>query len=229
MDICRKHLLEMFTGGLLPSRQGLSCETLTLGVVQLPYSRDVISSANRGWHSMRGDLKIWTVTARALGLSIVVIWTSNCQPAKHNSDGLSTASDCLYNMKQFSIGIALYSNDNDDHLPLAHNWCTFVMSKGYAKFSPESKVPSFSCPEISHARVGGIGYAYNSRLHGVTIMSLYDPSTEPMVYDSTSLATNSSDPVTSMPPSGRHHGVNNILFVDGASVPTRMPLPPINR
>lgn len=59
------------------------------------------------------------------------------------------------------------------------------------------------------------GYAYNSQLSGLDETKIADPGKLPMIYDSTNLARNASDPVASLPKPGRHEGRNSISYADG--------------
>ena len=53
------------------------------------------------------------------------------------------------------------------------------------------------------------------KLNGKTLKDMPDAAKTPLLYDSTDLAKNAHDSLTSLPKPGRHGGKNNILFCDG--------------
>ena len=115
---------------------------------------------------------------------------------------------CMSNEKRQALGMLMYAQDYDGLLPRTNEWmdATFPYVKDEAVLH---------CPEVSHAATGLFGYAYNSKLRGVNLNKTKNANQLPMIYDSTNLSRNASDPESSLPEPGRHRGRNNVAFADG--------------
>lgn len=59
------------------------------------------------------------------------------------------------------------------------------------------------------------GYAYSSKVAEKVYDELPSPESHTLIYDSSNLARNASDAVTSLPNPPRHRGRNNIAYADG--------------
>ncbi len=111
---------------------------------------------------------------------------------------------CISNGKQLSLAVMMYSQDYDEHLPLAKNW--------YDAAYPYYKNKGFVCPE--RPRKQGIGYAMDERLSGRSMDKIGAPHDKrPLLYESSNLAPNAHDSGTSF--AGRHKGTGWVGFVDG--------------
>jgi prepilin-type processing-associated H-X9-DG protein len=71
------------------------------------------------------------------------------------------------------------------------------------------------CPAVHPFSLSAFGYAFNSNLSGKKVTAIANPAATPMLYDSTNLARNASDPVTSLPEPPRHGAGNNLGYADG--------------
>lgn len=135
-------------------------------------------------------------------------------PMFARAPGGSRAS-CLSNVKQHALSAEMYAFDYDDHMPLAHNW--------YTALRDYRKAERMWCPVIQIEHKGALGYAYDSRLHGISEKAIVNIATQPMIFESTSLAVDTSDPFTSVPIPGRHNTRNCIGYADGHA--RMMPFP----
>lgn len=122
--------------------------------------------------------------------------------------------DCPNNLKSLYIAFSMYTQDWGA-LPPAANWLD--------NEDLTSKVRQnewLHCPAVSNRHDDKYGYAYNTAvagrsLNGKPLNEMPDAAKTPLVYDSTDLAKNAHDAVTSLPHPGRHGGRNNILYCDG--------------
>lgn len=149
---------------------------------------------------MKQFVNILLVTMAVLTISALLL------QGESPKEYAKTHGECLSNMKQIGIGIMLYAGDHNDHMPLAHNW--YMELRAYDK-------RDLKCPDVVKDHADAIGYAYDSRLHGVGQEKVSEPSSQPMVFDSSSLAINSADPFTSLPVPSRHKEGNNVAYADG--------------
>jgi prepilin-type processing-associated H-X9-DG protein len=113
---------------------------------------------------------------------------------------------CMSNLKALASAQLMYANDYRDQLPIASQWGDLI--RPYVKTSDQ-----YRCPSIPQGR--GFGYAMNVRLSRQKVSRLTMPSQIPLLYDSSNLAWNAHDPVTSLPNPPRHIRLNNIAFADG--------------
>jgi prepilin-type processing-associated H-X9-DG protein len=104
------------------------------------------------------------------------------------------------------MGMLMYRSDNNDLMPHAETWMDVL--KDYVK-QPQI----FVDPEVGGK--GEHGYAFNSRVAGKSDKAFPHPATYPMLFDSTNLAKNASDPFISLPDPGRHKGANVVGYLDG--------------
>jgi hypothetical protein len=109
---------------------------------------------------------------------------------------------CLSNVQQISRGMAMYAQDYDDHLPVATNWMDGIAP--YAESAGAKDGGVMQCPTIVVSNPKAFGYAYNSKLSGRSFTKLTGAAMTPIVYDSSNLSRNASDPQTSMPNPPRH-------------------------
>jgi len=114
---------------------------------------------------------------------------------------------CMDNLKALALAQQLYANDHNDQLPIASQWGDLIR--------PYVKTPDqYRCPSIPQGQ--GFGYAMNVRLSRQKVSRLTTPGQVPLLYDSSNLAWNAHDPLTSLPNPPRHmRRVNNIAFADG--------------
>ncbi len=121
---------------------------------------------------------------------------------------------CPDNLTSLYNALTIYAQDWDA-LPPAANWLD--------NDDLTSKIRQnewLHCPAVSNRQDDKYGYAYNDavagrKLNGKKLKELPDAAKTPLLYDSTNLAKNAYDAVTSLPKPGRHSGRNNILYLDG--------------
>jgi prepilin-type processing-associated H-X9-DG protein len=102
----------------------------------------------------------------------------------------------------------MYSQDYDEILPAANRWMDLT--------SPYRKSElSLHCPSAAQSSTDLYGYSYNRGVSGHSLATVADPRTTIMNYDSSNLARNASDPISTLPNPGRHTGGNNTGYVDG--------------
>jgi prepilin-type processing-associated H-X9-DG protein len=122
--------------------------------------------------------------------------------------------DCPNNLKSLYIAFSMYTQDWGA-LPPAANWLD-----NEDLVSKVRQNEWLHCPAVSNRHDDKYGYAYNAavagrQLNGKPLNEMPDAAKTPLVYDSTNLAKNAHDAVTSLPHPGRHGGRNNILYCDG--------------
>ena len=121
---------------------------------------------------------------------------------------------CLSNIKQMSVGAWMYAQDYDNTLPPGARWMD-AMRPSYIKNEAVYRCPSVRGGSASPA-ASSFGYAFNSRVSQKQVKKIASPATTPLVYDSTNLSRNATDPVASLPADPpRHARGNNIGYVDG--------------
>jgi prepilin-type processing-associated H-X9-DG protein len=117
-------------------------------------------------------------------------------------------ASCLSNIRQQGVGVLMYAQDYDEKYPPATAWMDVTST-----YMRDATVRS--CPSVPGASTTTFGYAYNSKLSRIEESKIRDPKTTPMIYDSSNLAKNASDAVTSLPSPARHLKNNNMGYADG--------------
>jgi prepilin-type processing-associated H-X9-DG protein len=116
-------------------------------------------------------------------------------------------TSCLTNLKQDAVANVMYAGDYDERLPTAA-WMDLL--------SPYQKNEDlFRCVSLSKENKEAYGFAYNSTLFGTKMEATPEPPKMETIYDSTSVARNAADPVSSLPVPGRHGRRNFIAYLDG--------------
>ena len=155
-----------------------------------------------GW--VNREVKIIAGAARELGLD---------SPQTAKIDPVAD-KDCPENLKSLYLAFEKYV-EQDGSLPKA-NWLDDSDLTGKIV-----KDEWEHCPAVSNRHDDKFGYAYNVALAGMSLggkeklKDLPKASETPLLYDSTHLAKNAADAVTSLPKPGRHNGANYILYLDG--------------
>lgn len=119
-------------------------------------------------------------------------------------------SGCMRNVQNLSRAMQLYAQDNDEHFPLGSEWMDRI-----TKYQPDDKF--YHCPSAAGVKTVRFGYAFNSTLSEQSLEKVKNPRQVPMIYDSSNLSRNATDPVTSLPDPPRHYSRkgNVIGYVDG--------------
>lgn len=121
---------------------------------------------------------------------------------------------CMSNMKLMSLGLLMYQQDYDERMPPAKVWMD--TSVPYNKSEQ-----MFHCPSVSAGDKQAYGYGFNSQLSQMTMEKLAKQgvnfATMPMIFESSKLGRNVSDPLTSLADPPRHGGNrgNNLAYLDG--------------
>lgn len=120
--------------------------------------------------------------------------------------GRRQATTCLANVKQLSMGVAMYAVDYDDALP-STNWS--VSLQPYVK-----TMGIYTCPTLAEAKKEG-GYAYDSRMANARLKDVKEPGRTITFFESTMESIGVSDPGTSTLKVPRHGDRINFAFADG--------------
>lgn len=118
------------------------------------------------------------------------------------------AISCLSNIKQQGTSLRMYLQDYDDKYPQADQWMD--LTQPYYKNDI-----ILHCPSVSQPGTQSYGYAFNKALSRTSDEKIKSPQTTVMLYDSTNLARNATDSVTSAPNPARHRRGNNVGYADG--------------
>jgi hypothetical protein len=129
------------------------------------------------------------------------------------------SQSCASNLKNVTRGFQMYADDYDDVYPPGSRWTPAITA--YLDRPDRLRCPAVAKPgEATH------GYAMNSRVEKTSRRKFDDPPRTALVFDSSSLAANARDPLTSLPNPGRHRGRsqprgpfkpgNNIGYMDGS-------------
>ena len=124
-------------------------------------------------------------------------------PALARSKYQKQNSDCVSNVKQVSLAIRLYADENEGKCPQAVNWCDAITPNLAGKHV-------FQCPQ----RTGGQGaFAFNAKLAGKTLSAI--PPDTVMIFEASSgwNFTGGADDVIQRPPHGRNFVFG---FADGS-------------
>ena len=139
----------------------------------------------------------------ALGAAALLL--AGCAGSGSNSQTAAEYATSVKNVKQISLGVLLYANDYDDELPLGASWMT-----GLGPYLKNNAL--FHSPAVP---TGDYGYALNSAIAGTAETTITAPATTIMVFDSTDLKFNASDPTTTLPSPPRYGSKNTIGYADG--------------
>lgn len=114
----------------------------------------------------------------------------------------------LSRVKPLSVGLQLYSGDNDGRLPLANAWMDGLDPYVQAK-------DNFHSPAVAAIDPTAYGYALNSAVAGHAIAEYPTPATVLGIFDSTDTKRNATDPTTTLPNPPRYSEGNAIGYLDG--------------
>ncbi len=110
------------------------------------------------------------------------------------------------NLKQLSLGIIQYTQDNDEKLPDADKWVDEIMP--YVKTEAIFRDPSAPAGEKW-------SYAFNRTLSRAPLSRLDNPASTVMLFESSKGTKNASDTGESVPNPGRHSGGTDYALADG--------------
>jgi prepilin-type processing-associated H-X9-DG protein len=134
--------------------------------------------------------------------------------ARAKPAGPDTSLNCKESLTKIYAGFQHYA-EIDDALPAAGKWIDEEDLRSAVQADEW-----FHCPMVSNRKDDKYGYAYNDalagrKLNGKKLAEIPDASKTPLVFDSSDLAKDAHDPLTTLPRPGRHGGRNNILYCDG--------------
>lgn len=116
---------------------------------------------------------------------------------------------CISNLKQTALAMHMYASDNDDQLPHSSAWVDGCMP--YLRHGDPYGCPNVpSGPLSSKAR----GHAFNSNLSWRKMSAVPQIDSTVLLFESTNLSKNASDPLRSMPTKPRHADGNPVVYVD---------------
>lgn len=146
-------------------------------------------------------------------LVLIAVMAAVLMPVIMQAREKARSTTCLSNLKIQGLALAMYTQDYDETLPRAKRWMDDLLP--YIK---DARV--FRCPSARRAGVEAYGYAYNSGVAAKRLADLGDPASTRAIYDSSNLARNAADRLTSLPRPGRHLVVhaargNNFVFLNG--------------
>ncbi|HZT44333.1 MAG TPA: hypothetical protein VFA07_19360 [Chthonomonadaceae bacterium] len=125
-----------------------------------------------------------------------------------------TNQGCAQNLQKLYFAFSQYAQDWGS-LPPADNWDDNEELTGKVQ-----RNEWLHCPAVSKGTDDKYGYAYNTEvagrsLNGKPLKDLPNAAKTPLLYDSSNLAKNAHDAMTSLPKPGRHEGKDYILYCDG--------------
>ena len=154
-------------------------------------------------------LNICTITDTAAnGVVRLDIQKTMVRAAPFVMQGITNAQRAISssNLKQLSLAIVQYAQDNDLKLPDADKWVDEIMP--YVKSEAVFRDPSAPAGEKW-------SYAFNRNLSGVSLAKLDIPATTVMLFESNSGVKNANDTGESIPVPGHHEGGTDYALADG--------------
>jgi prepilin-type processing-associated H-X9-DG protein len=143
-----------------------------------------------------------------VALAFVAIFAAILFPVFAQAREKARTMSCLANVKQLSAAMVMYSQDYDGRFPRATVWMDAIRPR-------ITKETVYHCPSVRGSGPSSFGYAFNSNLTGKKAAAIPNPAAARMLYDSSNLARNASDPVTSLANPPRHGSGNILGYADG--------------
>ncbi len=120
-------------------------------------------------------------------------------------EGEAQQSSCLSNLKQMMLGMLMYAQDYDQHLPDAAIWMDELKP-----YLPKEQL--FRCPAAPHLEYG---YAMNAALSKHNLAEIPEPWQVAVIFDSDAGTRNASGGLDAVANPPRHNGGNNYAYADG--------------
>lgn len=167
---------------------------------------------------------VGSAAALSIGVVLLIVFGLAAYlliPLFVNGRGASLREYCMGNEHEDAVALKMYALDWDSRLPQSATWMNMAAVYLSAGAHGTAQNPdSLHCPaaQLSYrtARKDVYGYAFNSNRSGKTTQSILNPEQTFMMYDSTNVHRNATDPGTSID-FHRHLDGANIAFVDGHS------------
>jgi prepilin-type processing-associated H-X9-DG protein len=156
----------------------------------------------------RTPVWIWVILGCGCGcFTLIVAVAAVLYPVFRVAREKARAQLCVSNVRVLATANAMYSSDYDGRLPRADQW---MDADG-----PYAHKDAMHCPSVWQHRDQVYGYAFNSSLSTKAVATITEPDKVQMFYDSTNLARNANDILSSLPLPPRHLGANVVGFLDG--------------
>jgi prepilin-type processing-associated H-X9-DG protein len=114
---------------------------------------------------------------------------------------------CLSNLKQQALGTLMYAQDYDERFPPKEQWMDVL--------NPYTNTETILYCPSDPKEPQNYGYAFDSRMSLIKQDNIPSPRQASLLFDSSNLSRNASDPMTSLPSPGRHRQGNNMAYADG--------------
>lgn len=167
--------------------------------------------------NIKGRVPVWLIIVLSLcglGVAGCCVLSLILYPVFNQAKDKAINTQCLSNLKQLGTAQIMYSQDYDEHFPLASQWGD--LTESYVKDRER-----YRCPSVSDK--GGFGYAMNSEMSRKKFDQITNHDQTLLLYDSTNLSWNAHDKVASLPDPYRHKDVNNVAYADGHAKGVELP------
>jgi len=145
------------------------------------------------------------VSSTAIGLGLAPGFEESAETLHY---GRGYQQVCLSHVRQIDIGLTMYTQDYDDHLPLPDTWCDAAMT--YIK-----NEYVYVCPQpYDNDRSKTPSYGFLHKLEGAEIGRIVSPAETVMVFDSVR-GRNLSGGLALLPNPTRHQNGHNVGLIDG--------------
>lgn len=138
-----------------------------------------------------------------VGLSSVM---AGCGGGSDDVSGVNNLAKCATNMQRLGTAMTMYTSDWDDHYPLLNRW-----SDATAPYAGSSTY--YTCPGVLN--ISGFGYSFVATYVGKPTSFITTPDTTKLIFESNSLAWNSSQPLTNEIATSRHANYIVSVYADG--------------
>lgn len=141
-------------------------------------------------------------------IAAVAVVICGCAGNGENPEGPSAAYvQSVGNMRVLANAMLAYTSDHDDIYPPTDRWMDAL-----TPYVPNAS--AFVSPAAGNG-VDRFGYAFNQALAGTSFSELQDPYNVIMIFDSTSVARNSTATVGTLPSPPRYGVSNTIAYANG--------------
>jgi len=143
-----------------------------------------------------------------LGLAIPLFLTALIIPIFAKAKYYSGPA-CISNVRQIAGGFGMYAADNDDALPNSAHWMDSIQTGGW------KGERGLHDEQALGTKV--YGYAMRDSASELRISKVDAPDRFIIDFDSNLLGRSAHSDLSTMPQPGRHHGRDNMGFLDGHS------------
>ncbi len=134
---------------------------LILGIIAVVKVRQSRGALNGGGIALAG------VIVSAIFLLMIPLFAAMLLPALAAAKQKAQSINCMNNVRQLSLAVRMYADNNQNHYPAATNWCDAIQAEvGTQK--------AFQCPADFSG--GRCSYAFNAQLAGAEVGKV-NPST----------------------------------------------------